>query len=109
VLQNGDLINGGTHLFPPSIATNRPITPADFIHYDVSFVATSPKMVLTLMDDTSYPYNLGAYGAMDNVVLRGPAPAGVPEPASWALMLVGVGMAGAGLRNRRRARRTLAA
>lgn len=33
------------------------------------------------------------------------APGGVPEPATWLLMLVGVGGAGAGLRRSRRARK----
>jgi hypothetical protein len=32
----------------------------------------------------------------------GPGPSGVPEPASWALMVLGAGFAGAALRSRRR-------
>lgn len=39
---------------------------------------------------------------VDNVVYSRPASLGaVPEPASWALMIAGFGMAGAGLRRRR--------
>jgi hypothetical protein len=34
-------------------------------------------------------------------LVGGPAPTPVPEPASWALMVVGFGMAGLGLRSRR--------
>jgi hypothetical protein len=36
-----------------------------------------------------------AYGALDNVSVTG-----VPEPAAWAMMLVGFGLAGAALRRR---------
>lgn len=38
---------------------------------------------------------------LDNVVLSGPAPGAVPEPGTWALMIVGFGAAGATLRRRR--------
>lgn len=43
----------------------------------------------------------------DNVALDAPVVSGVPEPASWALMITGFGLAGTALRQRRR--RTLAA
>lgn len=38
---------------------------------------------------------------LDNIVLNEAAPGGVPEPAAWALMITGFGLAGASLRNRR--------
>lgn len=50
----------------------------------------------------------GDQGNWDNVRLDGPRGNGtVPEPTSWAMMIAGFGMIGAGLRNRRR--RTAAA
>ena len=38
---------------------------------------------------------------LDNFSLRAVPPGGVPEPASWALMIAGFGLAGAALRRRR--------
>jgi len=38
---------------------------------------------------------------LDNVAIA-PTPAAVPEPATWAMMLVGFGLAGTGLRKRHR-------
>lgn len=45
----------------------------------------------------------GAHG-LSGAVLYGPAAPSVPEPASWALMMVGFGAAGAALRRTRRAK-----
>jgi len=39
--------------------------------------------------------------ALDDISLSVTAPGGVPEPASWALMIAGFGLAGATLRRRR--------
>jgi hypothetical protein len=41
------------------------------------------------------------YIAFDNITLGSSVPV-VPEPAAWAMMILGMGMVGAGLRNRRR-------
>ena len=41
------------------------------------------------------------YTILDNVVMAGPTPGGVPEPATWAMMISGFGLAGATLRRRR--------
>jgi hypothetical protein len=45
----------------------------------------------------NYDYVFGA----DQSTVTAPAPGGVPEPATWALMLVGIGGIGAAMRNRR--------
>ena len=49
--------------------------------------------------------NLGSYLNLTTNTLSFPVlpRGGVPEPASWAMMLVGFGVVGAGLRSRRRA------
>jgi hypothetical protein len=54
------------------------------------------------MYDTAFTYNSGPAPAADFVVDRAYIVAGdaVPEPASWALMIVGFGAAGAMLRRR---------
>ncbi|MBS0360963.1 MAG: PEPxxWA-CTERM sorting domain-containing protein [Proteobacteria bacterium] len=46
--------------------------------------------------------NVPSWDGVDNVSLTSVAP-GVPEPASWALMIGGFGLAGAALRRRRAA------
>jgi hypothetical protein len=60
------------------------VDPANLISIDPTFAALNPGVSLAI--------NSGS----------GPAP-GVPEPASWALMIAGFGLAGAALRRRRTA------
>jgi len=45
--------------------------------------------------------DFGAYAIADNFRVGAPAPAGVPEPGAWLLMLAGFGLAGAALRTSR--------
>jgi hypothetical protein len=57
--------------------------------------------------DTSFTYNSGPAPAGDFVVDRayivaGDQTGGVPEPGTWALMILGFGGAGASLRIKRR-------
>lgn len=40
-------------------------------------------------------------GVADNLSFDAASPTGVPEPTSWAMMIVGFGLAGAGIRTRR--------
>ncbi len=46
------------------------------------------------VDDTDYSNNAGGFTVVNNA-------ASVPEPATWAMMLLGFGMVGFGLRSRR--------
>lgn len=51
----------------------------------------------------SGPFDAGAFeaGAYDAVTLTNAIPGGVPEPASWALMIAGFGLVGAAARRRK--------
>jgi hypothetical protein len=73
----------------PSVSVDPAITYVTDL-YTVNSGANSPLVEPTLTE--SYPY--GWFGA--NIEL-------VPEPGTWAMMLVGLGVVGAGLRVRRRA------
>ncbi|MGZ6017308.1 MAG: PEPxxWA-CTERM sorting domain-containing protein [Phenylobacterium sp.] len=57
------------------------------------------KLTLTLIDITDN--HLFNDLAIDDISIQGQAVAGVPEPASWALMIAGFGLAGAAIRRRR--------
>jgi hypothetical protein len=65
-----------------------------FVTDNISFVATAPG---TFSFDIGTADQTNAGPVLDNVVLSISA---VPEPASWAMMIVGLGLAGAALRRR---------
>ncbi|MBA4011971.1 MAG: hypothetical protein C0481_08915 [Phenylobacterium sp.] len=45
---------------------------------------------------------LGRGVKFDNLLVTGAMPSAVPEPATWAMMIMGFGLAGTAIRNRRR-------
>lgn len=64
----------------------------------------SPTVFINLAPGSYYVNVLPADIAVNGEVLSGSfvtAPATIPEPAAWALMMLGVGLAGANLRSRR--------
>ena len=93
---NGDILNIGLQLHTSSLG-HTPIgfarTGADFAHtmyWDgLVFDDTNRNVVLTSASGFDYRYS-----AFPDVG------GGVPEPATWALMITGFGLAGAGLRRR---------
>ena len=68
-------------------------------HYSYTFVANDPTLTFQFSNNNpnSQGYDLG----LDSVSLA-PVGGAVPEPATWAMMLMGFGMVGFGLRNRRK-------
>jgi hypothetical protein len=64
---------------------------------DMVFTATNPTETLSFLATGTGGAALPPFALLDGVSLTP-----VPEPATWALMLVGVGALGAGLRMRRR-------
>lgn len=77
-------------------------TPGTWVHYaGVANIAVAGNYV------TSFTYNSGPAPAGDFVVDRayivaGDVTGGIPEPGTWALMILGFGGAGAALRQRRK-------
>ncbi len=67
-----------------------------WFHETHAFTATSASEVLTFLS-LGTPKGQPPIAALDSVSLTG----GVPEPASWALMLIGAAGLGASLRRRR--------
>ena len=69
----------------------------DWYHESMSFVATGASTTLTLQGNQGFNY-IG----LDNVsvvLAAGPVPA-IPEPATWAFMLVGLAACGVAARRR---------
>ena len=52
-------------------------------------------------DDGSFVWNVGDLHAADGLLIPGGVSPGVPEPATWSLLIGGFGLAGAALRRRR--------
>ena len=65
--------------------------------FSLSFTATETSTNIAFLNGTDQGDN---EAGLDNVVLT-EHQAGVPEPAAWALMITGFGLAGAGVRRRR--------
>ncbi len=81
------------------IGSSTSVNPSDpFQMYSISFVAgQSGNVVVNIGTDSAD--NVGPI--LDNALITQSAGRGVPEPSTWALMLGGIGLAGASLRRRR--------
>lgn len=67
----------------------------------LTFTANGTSVTLEFFDATPAGGGISANVALDAVDVIGPAGAGgVPEPAAWMMMLVGIGLAGAAMRRR---------
>ena len=81
---------------PPGTLTGGPLGATSWMSYSTnSFAATAGSIIEFRAEGTSD--SLGGY--VDNIRISD----GVPEPASWAMMLIGFGGLGALLRRRRTA------
>jgi len=66
----------------------------------MSFTATAASETLAFLS-TGGPTGLPPFALLDGVSLTDVTGGGVPEPAAWALMILGFGASGAALRRRR--------
>ena len=90
---------GGTVLGTASVATVGNYGSTGWLNF--SFVApTTGSYLLQLGVRNVLDNGLSSYAALDNVRVNG-ALAGVPEPATWALMILGFGAVGGAMRRRR--------
>lgn len=75
---------------------------SDWQRFTYDFVASGPSVRLTFLTSTALSSSyLGA--GLDNVAFErvSTPPPSVPEPGAWALMILGFGLTGAGLRRAR--------
>ena len=63
------------------------------------FTATGATTAIMLMSSQGFQY-VGLNNVSVTLIRAAPATGGVPEPASWALMILGFGGVGASLRRR---------
>ena len=69
-----------------------------WVHETYAFTATSLLTALTFTSLTG-----GSSGpALDNVTIMGGSAGGVPEPATWMMLMAGFGIVGAGMRSHKR-------
>jgi len=73
-----------------------------------NFVANSSSSYLYFLA-AGAPKGQPPFSLLDNVSLTGPQAAGVPEPATWAMMIMGFGAIGGIMRRRGRERRLMTA
>lgn len=80
--------------------TATPTSAADYftIGSGITLTADSDKTLYAVINDSFFPNNSGSYSV--SLSLSPPASA-VPEPATWAMMLVGFGAVGASMRVRK--------
>lgn len=89
----------GGNVFQQSVTHAGSVLSAmNWTRYTFDFTATEASNTLFFTNTAGFTSG-GIY--LDNVSVTGPDPIAVPEPASWALMISGFGLAGTALRRRR--------
>lgn len=94
-------INGGAEqLFANTSLASTATAPMNWAHFSVDYVATAASTSLTFTGRANDAWSNNAGIGLDNVSVQWVS--AVPEPASPALMLVGLAMLGAVMRRSRR-------
>lgn len=101
--------NGGPNavlaFFVDGVQAGASVAPTDrtWNQFSQVFNAGAATTLTLEIRDLTLGYAYNDFG-LDDIALQGPSLAGgVPEPASWALMIGGFGLAGAAIRRRREA------
>ena len=91
-------LNGGTFMLAPGVDLLYYAVKAgnDFVLYQYNGINTFSTADLTVGN--------GQTPALSHIVFFGNIAGGVPEPATWAMLLVGMAMVGGGVRRRQRNR-----
>lgn len=88
-------------IFKTDVVTNpeRGFTPWKFESFE--FTATASTTTLSLLAYGT-PIGQPPFSLIDGISIDTPVPAPVPEPSTWAMMLIGFGIVGGVMRTRRR-------
>jgi hypothetical protein len=91
-----EALNGGTLL--NSVNGSIPDLPAGTFNWlagpELSFVATGASTTLSSIDTSIVPLSNCCNWALDGVTVNGSAVGGVPEPSTWAMMILGFAAVG---------------
>ncbi len=90
-------IGGGTQLLSGVLPSNGKVD----VWAQGSEIMDSVKIFNLTSGGKSYDFADIRHTSFDAKSIGGPTPPGVPEPATWAMMIAGFGLAGAALRRRR--------
>jgi choice-of-anchor C domain-containing protein len=82
-------IGGQTHVFDYTVPAGNSHNTMNYVHEFLDFTVTGPTTLSFSSGDTNTPYG---------AVIGGVSVAAVPEPASWTMQLLGVGVLGGALR-----------
>ncbi|ATE67239.1 PEP-CTERM sorting domain-containing protein [Rhizorhabdus dicambivorans] len=95
------VLNGTDKLFKTAVVTNPEHGFTPWMFESFSFTATSTTATLSLLAYGT-PQGQPPFSLIDGISIDTVVPAPVPEPTTWAMMLIGFGIIGGVMRTRRR-------
>jgi hypothetical protein len=93
--------NGTDKIFKTGVVTNPNHGFTPWMFETFSFTATSTSATLSLLAYGT-PIGQPPFALIDGISIDTPVPMPVPEPTTWAMMLIGFGVIGGVMRTRRR-------
>lgn len=94
------VLNGTDKLFKTSVVSNPEFGFTPWRFESFSFTATSTTATLSLLAYGT-PIGQPPFALIDGISIDTPVPMAVPEPTTWAMMLIGFGVIGSVMRKRR--------
>jgi hypothetical protein len=95
------VLNGTDKLFKTPLVTNPQGGFTPWMFESFSFTATTSTATLSLLAYGT-PQGQPPFSLIDGISIDTPVPMPVPEPTTWAMMLIGFGVIGGVMRTRRR-------